>query len=232
MDPNRKLWNEQQQGLRLALSQPIGHSRAIQLFLAQHAMVHAADMSQAGLWSFTDEIWQGLEQEESVRRVPRGCEHSIVWLFWHMARIEDVTMNILVAGCPQIFQEDRWQEQLKIEDRTTGNLMDIAAVARLSTAIDISALNAYRFAVGRRTREIVQTLQPEDVRQKVAGERLQKVLDEGAVIEAARDLIAYWGGLTIAGLLLMPPTRHNFIHLNEAIRVKEKAQREEQKWHA
>jgi hypothetical protein len=35
-------------------------------------------------------------------------------------------------------------------------------------------------------------------------------------------VLEYWGGLTYAGLLLMPPTRHNFIHLNEALRVKKK----------
>jgi len=35
-------------------------------------------------------------------------------------------------------------------------------------------------------------------------------------------VIDYWSGLTLAGLLLMPPTRHNFIHLNEALRLKQK----------
>ena len=49
--------------------------------------------------------------------------------------------------------------------------------------------------------------------------------DEGAVVEGARGLLDYWGGLTIAGLLLMPPTRHNFVHLNEAWMLKGKALR-------
>ncbi len=35
-----------------------------------------------------------------------------------------------------------------------------------------------------------------------------------------RDLIDYWGNRTFAGLLLMPPTRHNMVHLNEAYRIK------------
>jgi hypothetical protein len=48
------------------------------------------------------------------------------------------------------------------------------------------------------------------------------VMDEGAVVEAARGLIDYLGNRTISGLLLMPPTRHNFIHLNEAERIKKK----------
>lgn len=52
--------------------------------------------------------------------------------------------------------------------------------------------------------------------------RLQRLKDEGAVLEGADWLIKYWSGLTVAGLLLMPPTRHNFVHLNEAISVKRK----------
>ena len=50
----------------------------------------------------------------------------------------------------------------------------------------------------------------------------RRLLAEGAVVQSANDLIKYWGGLTVAGLLLMPPTRHNFVHLNEAARIKHK----------
>ena len=35
----------------------------------------------------------------------------------------------------------------------------------------------------------------------------------------------YWGGKTFAGQLLMPATRHNFVHLNKAMRVKQKLQK-------
>jgi hypothetical protein len=57
---------------------------------------------------------------------------------------------------------------------------------------------------------------------KVEPSHLQRVLDEGAVVEAAGGLIDHWGRRTKAGLLLMLSTRHNFIHLNEAWRVRQK----------
>ena len=63
-------------------------------------------------------------------------------------------------------------------------------------------------------------IQPEDFKQKVDQSHLQQVMDEGAVVEAAQDLIDYWGRRNVAGLLLMPATRHNFVHLNEALRIK------------
>jgi hypothetical protein len=36
------------------------------------------------------------------------------------------------------------------------------------------------------------------------------------------ETVDYWSKKTIAGLLLMPPTRHCILHLNEAMRIKEK----------
>ena len=223
MNPDRKYWNQQQQALKHALSTSGEHQRAIELFLSQHAMVHSSALAQSGLWSFQDEVWEGLS-EPAARCIPPKFDHSIAWLLWHIARIEDVAMNLLVAGSPQILHQGNWMESLQVTVCDTGNLSSPAQVADLSARIDLDTLKAYRLAVGRRTREMVQELLPEHLKQRVQPSRLQRVLDEGAVNPAATDLIAYWGGLKIAGLLLMPPTRHNFVHLNEALRVKRKCQ--------
>ena len=218
---DRKSWNKQQTELRRILSSFDRYDEAIQLFLRQHAMLHSARMSQETICSYEDQILDDMT-EERIRRIPQNCEHSVAWLIWHLARIEDVAMNILVADSPQILHRDGWFERLEIAARDTGNAMAAEGVATLSAAIDIEALRAYRVAVGRRTREIVTQLEPEELKQKVDPARLQQVLDEGAVVEAASGLIAYWSKRNIAGLLLMPPTRHCFIHLNEAARVNQR----------
>ncbi len=75
--------------------------------------------------------------------------------------------------------------------------------------------------VGRRTREIVKKLNPDDLKKKVDANRLQRVMDEGALVEEAVEIKEYWSRRNIAGLLLMPPTRHSLIHLNEAARLAE-----------
>jgi hypothetical protein len=175
MDPNRKLWNRQQQALQRALSRPDEHQKAIELLLSQHAMVHSAKMARSKLWSFEDEVWQDTT-EEIVRCIPRGCDHSIAWCIWHLARVEDVTMNLLVAGSPQLLHRDDW----------------------------------------------LKRLEPEELKQKVDPARLQRVMAEGAIVEAASGIADYWGKRTVAELLLMPPTRHNFVHLNEALCIKHK----------
>lgn len=223
MESLRKSLNKRQTELRRMLSSSDQHDEAIALFLSQHAMLHSAKMAQTEPWSFEDAILDDMT-EEQIRRIPRNREHSVAWCIWHLARIEDVTMNLLVAGSPQILHRDNWLERLKITAQDTGNGMDEESVAHLSRAIDIDALRAYRVAVGRRTREIVMQLGPEELKQKVDPSRLQQVMDEGAVVEAARGIVDYWSRRNIAGLLLMPATRHNIVHLNEALRLKKRRQ--------
>ena len=67
-----------------------------------------------------------------MRRIPPNGEHSIAWNIWHLARIEDVAMNLLVAGSPQVLQTGAWLVQMKITLRHTGNEMDLAGVEQLS----------------------------------------------------------------------------------------------------
>ena len=221
MDCQHKAWNERQKQLRQLLSNAADLTKAIQLFLIQHAMVHSATISSIGTPSFSDVALEGVSDQQ-VRVIPSGTEHSIAWIFWHMARIEDLTMNVLLANQPQVFSLGKWQDKLVISLRDTGNSMDVDQIELLSRSIQISELQSYRDAVGRQTRVIVQRLRYEDIKDKVDPSRLQRCLDEGAVTDDAHSLLDYWGRLTYIGLLLMPPTRHNLVHLNEVLRVRKK----------
>jgi hypothetical protein len=192
------------------------------MFLSQHAMLHSAKISRGQVWSYENEILDDIT-EWAARRIPHRCDHSVVWCIWHIARIEDITMNILIAGESQVLRQANWLERMGVTAHDSGNAMDADEVAHLSSSINIDALRAYRLAVGRRTRRIVNRLPPEALKQRVGPSRLKRVMDEGAVVEAAKGIVQYWGNLTTAGLLLMPPTRHCFIHLNEAMRIKKRS---------
>ena len=220
MDSNRRQWNQGHQILHHALATN-DHRKAIELFQAQHAMVHAKKMSGSTLWSFEDEVLNGVT-EDQLRCILPGVEHSITWILFHIARIEDIAMNILVAGTPQLFVRDQWMKKLSITIPHSANSMDDRSIAALNAQVDIQALLNYRQHVGRRTRKVVETLKPEEFNQKADASRLQKVMEEGALLPEAIGILNYWSKRTIAGLLLMPPTRHNFLHLNEALRIKQR----------
>ena len=184
----------------------------------QNAMCHAAADGGTAPYSFEDDLWQGLE-EAQARRIPPKGEHSIAWVMWHAARCEDICMAMLVAGAPQALDAS-WQRALKIPWRDTGNAMDPATMAAFSATIDLVALRGYRAAVGRQTQAILAHLAPPALKEKVSPERIQQVKDCGAVDPASEWLTSYWGNRIIAGLILMPATRHLIVHLNEAMKLK------------
>jgi len=220
MEPNRKSWNDGQQKLRRALTAK-NYQDSINQFLVQHAMVHNKKMSRMDVWSFEDELWDGLT-DDNFRVIPPKGEHSIAWILFHIARIEDITMNMLVAGTTQVYKRDKWAKKLKSTTHHSGNKMDNDSVKRLSSSLEMAALREYRFSVGKRTREISKKIKPNEFSQKIEPVRLETLIKEGAMIKDAMEIVDYWSKRTVAGLLLMPPTRHNFLHLNEAFRIKTK----------
>ena len=105
MDTIRKNWNTRQRELRTLLSNPLNFPRAIDLFLQQHAEVHSGIMSSIGSCSFEDEIIKNMTDNQ-IRMIPSRMDHSIVWILWHLARIEDVTFNMLIADKKQVFDNE------------------------------------------------------------------------------------------------------------------------------
>ena len=91
----RKMWNDQHAILRRLLLKDHDYTAALPVFLNHHGMVHSAKL-RAGVWSFQDEILDELTPEQLRYCSPR-TPHSAAWKLWHIARIEDVTMNLLYS---------------------------------------------------------------------------------------------------------------------------------------
>jgi hypothetical protein len=221
----RKFLNQQQTALRNMMTSFDNHEEAIRKFLHHHACLHSIKMVEAEkdtshIWSYEDVILNDLDSDQ-IRTIPKNIEHSIAWCIWHLARIEDIAINLLVAGTQQVYLKDNWIDRLNVEYLDSGNEMDPQDISRLSEQIDINALRTYRVAVGCRTREIVRDLQPSHIKARVDPIRIQQVKKQGALVESAYAIATYWSRRNIAGLLLMPATRHNLVHLNEASRIKE-----------
>ncbi|WP_025693185.1 hypothetical protein [Paenibacillus zanthoxyli] len=223
----RKAWNEDHKQLTAKILIPGEHHESVSLLLRLRGPLYAAD-GEAGVTGGYDGSLLKNTREETLRCYPvhsPDTRNSIVWHLWHSARIEDITMNILVAGTGQVLDTDGMPQGLNIRFLHSGNEMTEGEMTELSAEIGIEGLLAYRRAVGRRTNEIIATLAPGQFRQKVDAGRIKAVRDQGAVTEKAGWLADYWSGKTIGGLMLMPATRHNFVHLNKAMRIKSKLQR-------
>jgi DinB superfamily len=224
MDSHLKHWNDQHRLLRRLLLKDKAYQSALPIFLEHHAAVHAAKLHTGAHWSWHDEVLNGLTPEQ-MRYTPKGSPHSVAWRIWHMTRIEDVTLNVLLTNGAQVFTSGKWIDKLEIDYMSVGNEMSDADIAKLSETINLKALFAYRLAVGKRTRMIVKRLNLDLLSRPPAPDRVQRLVAERAVQPPALWLLDFWGGHPAANLLLMPATRHPFVHLNEIKRLLPKLRR-------
>jgi hypothetical protein len=219
-----KSWNDDIKELRNIILKPDKIQESKSLALSLHSMVHLSIMSGVDKKTFEDELWEGLD-ENTFRTSQNQKGRTIAYGIWHCTRIEDITMNLLVAGDKQIFNRENWKEKINSNITDTGNAMSEDDIMEFSKNINMQELKNYRIEVGRRTRDIVKNLSTQDMKRKFDKHRLQRILDERAVLDvkASNWLIDFWGRKNVAGIILMPMTRHQVIHINESLSAKKKS---------
>jgi hypothetical protein len=223
MDERRAKWNANLKELKELCKSPERFDEFKSLFFELHYMVHERSVSGIEAITFEDEVWRGLTREAFIT-MPTIKDDTIAWDIWHSTRIEDITINILVAGENQLLYSEGWYDKLNVKAKDTGNIMTDEEIIELSENIDMTQLRNYRAAVARKTRVRVSNLQFTDLKRRMEPKQLQRIFDEGAVLnkEGASGLVDFWGKKTVAGLLFMPATRHHLVHINDCVRLKAK----------
>ncbi len=221
-----KSWNEELKHLREIIFKEDNIEESKKLCLSLHSMVHSSVMSGVDKKTFEDELWEGLD-EDTIRTAVNSNGRTIAYGIWHSTRIEDITMNILVAGDEQVFDTGKWKEKINSSIVDTGNSMTKDDILEFSKNINIQELKNYRVEVGRKTDNIIKKLTYKDMKRKFEKHKLQHILDIGAVLDldASRWLIDFWGNKNVAGIILMPATRHHVVHINESLSAKKKGRK-------
>lgn len=222
------LLNAQQINLRKQLVEKVPFEQVRPMLLLQHACLHTQAMADNQEWSYQDEVLAGLSYD-GMGIVPAGEDHSIAWLIWHLTRCEDITMNLLIAETDQVLIAEGWLELLNVTWRDTGNAMPPEEILDFSRKVDLPNLFAYRLAVGRQTQALIAGLAEDAIYRKINPVGEKRIRDEGAVLEDAWEIAEYWLKRDVAGLMLMPATRHILSHLNEALTVKKEVLKERTK---
>lgn len=183
------------------------------LFLAQHARAHAPEVGQPD-FSVQDYLLRDLT-EEHLRARPLPGFNSLVWLFWHMTRGEDVGMNLVIAGNPQVLDEGDWIERLGVSFRDVATGMTDQEVDAFSQQVDIEALLGYRTAVGKRTQAIVRELRSEVLEEKIDQGLIQRVQEAGAFGPNTEWVPKRWLGKSKSFTLMYTVLGHTYIHIGQ-----------------
>lgn len=190
------------------------------LFLEIHAKLNLSEISNSKE-NEVDKLFNDLNKNEYAI-MPTKKDETIAWVLWHITRIEDLTTNMLIAKENQIFDQT-WQRRLNVSIIDTGNALDDDEIMYLSKNINIDELICYRNTVSKNTREIVKNLTNDDMKRKIDLNDLNWILNIGGLTtdEDSIWLLDFWGKKDVAGIILMPLTRHIMLHLNDCCRWKE-----------
>src|SRR5437867_848132 len=184
---------------------------AVGFFLAQHTNE-----------SFSDRVFGGLTDAQMRRRPAKGL-NSLVWLLWHMARVEDVAVNLVVTDGRQVLDDD-WIVRLNVPWRHIGTGMTEAEVGELSERTDVAAVREYRSAVRGRTRDVVRALRPEAWDEIVGFADTSRAAAAGAFRDHRGWVtgVGYpgWQGHSRATRLAGSAIGHNAIHVGEAVTIR------------
>ena len=187
--------------------------KPVNLFLREHAFVHTEAVARAESFNI-DYLLHGMTDAQ-LRMRPHNI-NSFAWLFWHMARVEDGFVSGIVMRRPQLLDEGNWSEQLNVRGRDFGTGMSKSEVADISNHIDLTALWAYRDAVGRRTRSMVVDLWPDEWTTPIEADDLRQATSVGTFTpEAARAMEQYLPGRSREGALFWWGLNHSLMHLGQ-----------------
>lgn len=218
-------WNPLQARLRELLGHKESFAEAMELVMRMHGLLHTRDVSGQSVPTLMDEVWENLS-DFAFRTMPTAADVTVAWNIWHITRIEDLTCNLLMADGNQVLDE-AWLSRLHTRVRDTGNAMTDGEILSFSGEADKQALREYRGAVGRRVREVIANLAPDDLKRTFSKRQVDRILEEGGVLTHPDSvwLLDFWGKKNVAGILLMPITRHQMGHLNDCLKLKEKCAR-------
>lgn len=218
-------WNSKQAFLKGNIMRSETFQEAKALLLEMHAQLHTADVYGSQRPTLLDEVWADVN-DLVFRDMPTPEDATFAWNIWHITRIEDLVANILIDNGKQVLDEE-WQKRLGTAVKDTGNAMTDPEIIAFSKELNQQALFDYRRAVGVQTKRILEGLYIQDMSRKVTKPRLARIEQEGGVLEHPDSiwLLDFWGKKTVAGLILMPITRHQLVHLNDCIKLKRKCKR-------
>ncbi len=214
-------WNPRQAALKQMLKE--GNIEEAKTILYElHAFVHSTKVYGGQYYSYLDEILEDLS-DKAFRIIPSVGDNTIIWNLWHITRIEDITANILIANGEQVL-DDNWLASLNTSVKDTGNAMSSDEILNFSSDINIDGLRNYRNAVGARTKQIIENMNKEDLKRRFSQKHKNKILNEGGVVEHPQSiwLLDFWSKKNVAGILMMPITRHQIVHLNDCKKLKGK----------
>lgn len=150
----------------------------------------------------------GLSNEQ-LHFVPPGQSHSIAWVMWHAARIQDLFLNTLFRGKPQEWEAGDWAAKTGLPDKGfgTGQSNEDAANVRIN---DLDAFDQYARKIDGDMQAFFEALTEDDLAREVKlGEKVE-TLGESVNLHLVTHLNGHRGEVNLLrGMMGFDPVLPN-----------------------
>src|SRR5215207_8806052 len=146
---------------------------------------------------------------EQLNFVPDGESHSIAWVMWHAARVEDLIVQQMIQAQPAIWDAGDWAARLGLPAKGfgTGQTTEQAKAIQIT---DVAAFGGYADAVAEATRDYVSGLSDADLDREVqVGQRTESV-GQCITLHLVTHLNGHRGEVNLLrGMMGLPPVLPN-----------------------
>jgi len=181
--------------------------RAIEVFKARHAFAQEI---------FYEDLWA--DYDEATLRTPvHPTMNTLVWVMWHVARVEDAGVTRFVTGEDQLLYKESWNDQLGVSFTDFGFGSTRADMLAISKSVNLDALRDYGARVREYVLASVDALAPERLDEFLSEEEVRQVLiTEGVGVERIHEsTVPIYTGWTRLEALYHFSTTHYYWHGGE-----------------
>ena len=133
---------------------------------------------------------------EQLHFVPDGESHSVAWVLWHAARIEDLLVQGAWQGKQQLWDADGWAEQTGLPEKGfgTGQSTEDASAVQIK---DLDAFWQYQDAVNQATHDFLDSLSDEDLTREIKLGDRDETLGESITLHLCTHLNGHRGEINL-----------------------------------
>lgn len=168
-----------------------------------------------GIRFFYETAVRNVLSAEQMKERPGGVGNSIAWLIWHVARTEDMIVNSIIRGRPQILIEESWDQKLGIDATHIGTGLGDEEVAEFTAKLDPVAADDYWRTVAESTYEWLRTLEASDLDVIPDFETALSTIPPVLASGDSQGAVEFWKGRSVAFLLGGVVLNHSYIHVGE-----------------
>lgn len=141
--------------------------------------------------------------------------NSIAWLLWHLARTEDVVVQVLIQGGSQVLQEGDWPERLGVDATHIGTGLGDDEVGDFTKALNVEAVDEYWQSVAKASYQWLKSVRAEEL--EMVPELNERLVGAPNVLGGASNeaIIAFWNGQSARQLFQGVVISHGFIHIGQ-----------------